>query len=180
MDALNTDDLIPVTDRQWRERWAQELTRAEAAERRAKQALLALEDWHRIAASDAELAEQRIADLRAMLEDQAARAAKAEVDIARRDLDVDALKIAHEESVARSQANFSRADKLAQYIETLWNDEALTPETEHVRALIEEAGVECRECDGRGRSLYDDGSDTDYPMFFDTCETCDGVGKVIR
>lgn len=162
MDALNTDDLIPVTDRQWRERWAQELTRANELEKKLRAAEQSAADWQMIALRNGD------------------QLAHAHVDLARRDLDVDTLKDTHESWVARSQANFARADKLAIYIETLWDDEALTPETEHVRLLIEEAGVDCEECGGDGQRWFDDGSDTMNPMVRDDCEACFGVGKVIR
>lgn len=162
MDALNTDDLIPVTDRQWRERWAQELTRANELEKKLRSAEQSAADWQMIALSNGE------------------QLAHVQVDLARRDLDVAAMKEGHEAWVARSQANFARADKLAVYIETYWDDEALTPETEHVRELIEAAGVDCDECGGDGTRWVDDGSDTRHPMVREDCEACFGVGRVIR
>lgn len=165
MDALNTDDMIPLTDRHWRERWAQELTRANELEKKLREAERSAADWQSIALSNGE------------------QLAHAEVEIARlrmRDSGIDAYKHALDDSDRRAAAHFSRADKLAEYIEQNWEHEGLNAETEHVRALIEEAGVECRDCGGDGRRWYDDGSDTRCPMVRDDCETCFGVGKVIR
>lgn len=162
MDALNTDDMIPLADRHWRERWAQELTRANELEKKLREAERSAADWQSIALSNGE------------------QLAHAQVDLARRELDVAAFKQAAGGWMTRSQANFSRADKLAEYIEQNWEHEGLNPETEHVRALIEEAGVDCESCGGDGRRWHDDGSDTRHPMVRDDCETCFGVGKVIR
>lgn len=156
------DDEIPLTDRHWRERWGQELTRANELERKLREAERSAADWQAIALSNGE------------------QLAHAQVDLARRDLDVAALNEAREAWVARSQANFTRADKLAAYIETMWDDEGLTVNEDHVRELIEAAGVDCEKCGGDGTRWVDDGSDTRNPMVREDCEACFGVGRNIR
>lgn len=163
MSAPNTTDHeIPLTDRHWRERWAQELTRANALERELNQAR---------AARDAAL--QTCDDITAICESQARR-------IGFLDLNIETEKQTAEFWKRRAQANFARADKLAEWIEEG------QPDRSDLELLLERGvGVDCPECEGSGRiETFDDvmvggsHSTRDYTV---ECEAkgCVG-GKVLR
>lgn len=159
-------DEIPLTDRHWRERWAQELTRANELEKRLREAERSAADWQCIALSNGE------------------QLAHVQVELAREReshrLTRDAATKANDAWVARSQANFARADKLAEYIQWGWDAEGINAETEHVRDIIKRAGVACPEDCHDGYVYEDDGSEDGYDGVRTECSTCFGVGKVLR
>jgi hypothetical protein len=85
----------------------------------------------------------------------------------------------------RAQANFSRADKLAEWIEQQAKDCDYSPSD--LSDLLLSAGVECRSCDGAGfirdeDFIGDPGSAYGYRTrdVTDECDTCHGIGKVLR
>lgn len=128
-DALPTypDDQIPLTDRHWRERWALELSRANALERELIQTR---------AARDA--ARQTCDDLTAHCEGQGRRIAALE------------KKLAWTEKLLNR--SMCRADVLAQWIE----DCELHPD-DLAELLDKGAGINCPECQGKGQiDTFDD------------------------
>lgn len=170
---LQTEEMIPVTDRQRRERWAQELTRANQLEIALRKAEEAAADWQRIALANGELLARAQGQVAHLVEQRRQDWLTFERDVA--------------EHMRVRQAYWARADKLAEYIETWWDDEALTTEEDHVRDLIKAAGVDCPDCDGYGTDYDEDmiphgGASNGYSTRTVTvdCERCHGIGRVLR
>lgn len=174
-ESQTESDEIPLTDRRWRERWATELTRANQLEIALRKAEEAAADWQRIALQNGE------------------DRAKAEVDAARERARAEEWKAAAltaNDSLAawerRSQANFARADKLAEWIEREAEDRGYEHHDE-LADLIKEAGLECTQCDGTGTDgdeefIGDPGSRYGYRTrdISYGCESCHGIGMVLR
>jgi hypothetical protein len=151
----------------WREAHALALTRAGELERQFKAA---------VEARDA--ARKTVDDLTDHCDAQARRIASLE-------LDCQAHVTVSDDWRRRAQANFSRADKLAEWIEQQAKDCDYSPSD--LSDLLLSAGVECRSCDGAGfirdeDFIGDPGSAYGYRTrdVTDECDTCHGIGKVLR
>lgn len=161
------DDEIPLTDRHWRERWAAELTRANRVERERDEARAAL------------------TISRKTVDDLTAHSAAQGAYITRLDIDVRVRDKALFEAERKFNRMHDRADKLAEWIAQQMVDCDYT--TEDMRELIEAAGVECSECEGRGwvadeEMIGDPGTAYGYRTrnVADECGKCDGIGRVLR
>lgn len=161
------NDEIPLTDRHWRERWAQELTRANALERelevlRTKLAAIAGRDSRNV-------------------DDLTDHCARQGAYIGRLLADKAALTDAFKHWERNSQQNFARADRLAEVIEH--HAEAGTIDGLELREIIERCGVLCEECAGTGRveSFHDEqhGSYHTTREVVEDCPQCVS-GKVLR
>lgn len=181
-ESFRTDSegLIPLTDRRWRERWALELSRANQLETALRKAEADLADWHRIALENGERAELAEVD-----------AARAQGQVAHLSEKIRNDWLTFEKDNAEHMrvraAYFARADKLAEYIQHDLEHTGESVEDEHVRDLILEAGVECRQCDGRGwdtdeEMVGDPGDKFGYrsTLISAECESCHGIGRVLR
>ena len=153
----------------WREAHARELTRANQMERERNQAR---------EARDA--ARQTCDDLTDHCERQGKRIESLELSVEAHAADATAW-------MRQSQANFGRADKLAEYIEHELEHKGETVADEHVRDLVIAAGIECPECEGKGWEADEDmipfgGASNGYRTraIVVDCERCSGVGRVLR
>lgn len=171
---------VPATTRELREAWAREYTRANTLDAALGRSQQATDDWRYIALLNGE------------------ELAKARVQIARMEIDAaDARRRAEMNEAAladdaaewrrRAQANFARADKLAEYVAADFEHRGEDASWEHVRELIEAAGVECLDCEGKGLiddevMLGDPGDKYGYTTrdVRDECGACSGIGKVLR
>lgn len=97
--------------------------------------------------------------------------------IARLQLDAETFQHTSQYWLSRSQQNFARADRLAEWIETEAKDAGYT--VDDMRELILTSGVNCDECDSHGGYAAErpDGSRTGAVV---KCERCAGLGMVIR
>lgn len=153
----------------WREAHARELTRANQMERERNQAR---------EARDA--ARQTCDDLTDHCDRQGKRIASLELSVEAHAADSTAW-------MRKAQANFGRADKLAEYIEHELEHKGESVADEHVRDLVLAAGVECPECEGKGWEADEEmiphgGPSNGYSTrsVQDECERCHGVGAVLR
>jgi len=161
----NDSELIPLTDRRWRERWATELTRANQLETALRKAEADRADWERIALENGE------------------RAAKAEVDraIIARDAD------ARNRTIGDLQYDLREANRrIGEYAELLVEIHAVSRKykatAKAIEDLIDAARTNsdifesCSTCGGDGEERSSIGS---HPTV-DDCPDCNGFGSTFR
>jgi predicted nucleic acid-binding Zn-ribbon protein len=160
----------------WREAHARQLTRAGELEKEVSALTLGL--GKAIYARDA--ARQTCDDLTDHCERQGKRIESLELSVEAHAADSTAW-------MRKSQANFGRADKLAEYIEHELEHKGETVADEHVRDLVLAAGVECPECEGKGWEADEEmipfgGASNGYRTraIVVDCERCSGLGMVLR
>lgn len=167
---------IPETLRSLHEEWAIEVTRANRLERLLRSAEESAADWQRIALDNGSQLVRCQVDL-ARAEDHANRAVGKLSDAEAK------LRAAE----YRASQSFQRADTLAEHIMLNMEHNGESVDDQHINDLIESAGVECIECDGRGsvadEQMIGDPSDKyghrTRPIVVD-CGTCHGLGRTLR
>jgi hypothetical protein len=154
----------------WRGKWAEELTRAESLEREVRAVRHDLAD----ANLRTEMAQRKASTYLMKIGTAAGENLKR----------MDALRDAHRRDTAELHR---RIAVLVEWINHGLEHAGETVNDEHVRELVESAGVECGECDGSGtvrdeEMIGDPGSWTGYRTkdVWDDCSVCLGVGKLLR
>lgn len=92
-----------------------------------------------------------------------------------------------DEAANREARLAARIAALVEWVENGLEHDGETPADPHVRELIEAAGVECPECEGRGwvadeEMIPHGGPSNGYSTrrVADECEECDGIGRCLR